>query len=50
MRHADALTSAENDYVFAKPGEVYAIYLPEGGTTGSSTPSPYVPCGQPSFQ
>ncbi len=33
MRHADALTSAENDYCFANPGRVYAIYLPEGGTT-----------------
>lgn len=33
MRHADALTSATNDYVFASPGEVYAVYLPTGGTT-----------------
>lgn len=32
MRHADALTPDPNDYVFAKPGEVYAIYLPEGGS------------------
>jgi len=33
MRHADDLTPASNDYVLAKPGEVYAVYLPEGGTT-----------------
>jgi len=32
MRHADQLTSGTDDWVFAKPGEVYAIYLPEGGT------------------
>ncbi len=32
MRHRDELTPAPNDYVFAKEGEVYAIYLPEGGT------------------
>lgn len=33
MHHADALTPLPNDYVFAKPGEVYAVYLPDGGTT-----------------
>ncbi|MGA8203276.1 MAG: DUF5060 domain-containing protein [Woeseiaceae bacterium] len=33
MHHADDLTPASNDYVLAKPGEVYAVYLPEGGTT-----------------
>jgi hypothetical protein len=33
MHHADDLTSADDDYVFAKRGEVYAVYLPEGGTT-----------------
>jgi hypothetical protein len=33
MRHADALTAADNDYVFAKAGEVYAVYLPQGGAT-----------------
>ncbi len=33
MRHADHLTDAPRDYCFAKPGEVYAVYLPEGGTT-----------------
>ncbi len=32
MRHSDGLTPAPNDYVFAKEGEVYAIYLPEGGS------------------
>ncbi|MHC4677420.1 MAG: putative collagen-binding domain-containing protein, partial [Planctomycetota bacterium] len=29
----DEFTSAEDDYCFAKPGEIYAIYLPAGGTT-----------------
>jgi Domain of unknown function (DUF5060)/Putative collagen-binding domain of a collagenase len=33
MHHADDLTPASNDYVLAKPGEVYAVYLPDGGTT-----------------
>ena len=33
MSHHDELTSARNDYCFAKRGEVYAIYLPTGGTT-----------------
>jgi len=33
MQHNDALTPAKDDYVLAKAGEVYAIYLPAGGTT-----------------
>ena len=33
MKHADALTPATNDYVLAKPGDTYAVYLPNGGTT-----------------
>jgi len=33
MRHADELTSSRSDYCFAKPGQLYAIYLPNGGTT-----------------
>ena len=33
MSHNDKLTSARNDYCFAKPGQIYAIYLPAGGTT-----------------
>jgi hypothetical protein len=32
MRHNNALTSRAENWVFAKPGEVYAIYLPEGGS------------------
>ena len=31
MTSQDELTPAKDDYVFAKPGEVYAIYIPEGG-------------------
>ncbi|MBM4026256.1 MAG: DUF5060 domain-containing protein [Planctomycetes bacterium] len=33
MSHHDELTSAPDDYCFARPGHVYAIYLPSGGTT-----------------
>jgi len=33
MRHHDELTSVPDDYCFAKPGQIYAIYLPCGGTT-----------------
>jgi hypothetical protein len=33
MTHADELTNALDAYCFAKPGEVYAIYLPKGGST-----------------
>jgi hypothetical protein len=34
MRQEDAATSGTSgsDYVFAKPGEIYAIYLPQGGS------------------
>ena len=41
MRHHDEMTSAKGDYCFADTGSVYAVYLPEGGTTdldlGTST-------------
>ena len=33
MNNNDGLTSAKDDYCLAQPGEVYAIYLPKGGTT-----------------
>jgi hypothetical protein len=33
MDHHDELTAAPDDYCFAKPGQIYAIYLPAGGTT-----------------
>lgn len=33
MHHADDLTSADGDYCFARPGHVYAVYLPQGGST-----------------
>lgn len=32
MRHRDELTPQPGDYVFAREGEIYAVYLPEGGT------------------
>ncbi len=41
MVHADGLTSSTTDYCLAKEGEVYAVYLPTGGSTsldlGTST-------------
>jgi len=33
MRHDDDLTASPKDHVYAKRGEVYAIYLSNGGTT-----------------
>ena len=33
MQPADELTPATNDWVFTKPGELYAVYIPYGGTT-----------------
>ena len=33
MKSNDGLTSSGNDYVFAKEGEVYAVYLKNGGST-----------------
>ena len=38
MAPADGLTDARDDYVFTKPGEIYAIYLPHGGTTKLQLP------------
>jgi hypothetical protein len=32
MDHRDELTPAPEDYVFARPGEVHAIYLSDGGS------------------
>jgi hypothetical protein len=32
MKHADELTPDPRDYVFAAPGEAYAVYLPNGGS------------------
>jgi hypothetical protein len=32
MRHNDGLTKSADDYCFADPGKVYAIYLPGGST------------------
>lgn len=33
MSNADDLISVRNGYCFAKAGQIYAIYLPDGGTT-----------------
>ncbi|MFH1918771.1 MAG: putative collagen-binding domain-containing protein [Planctomycetota bacterium] len=33
MHAADALTANPGDYCLARPGQVYAVYLPDGGTT-----------------
>lgn len=32
MHHADELSANPDDFVFAKPNDVYAVYLPRGGT------------------
>ena len=39
MVSADGVTNDNADYVFAKAGEVYAIYRPNGGSTGLSLPT-----------
>ena len=39
MTSADDLTAAKDDYCFAKAGEVYAVYLPAGGTTKLKLPA-----------
>lgn len=39
MTSADGLTRATDDYCFAKTGETYAVYLPEGKTTEILLPS-----------
>ncbi|MDQ3290496.1 MAG: T9SS type A sorting domain-containing protein, partial [Bacteroidota bacterium] len=33
MQNADTLTAASNDFCLALTGKLYAVYLPEGGTT-----------------
>ena len=33
MRSSDSLISNDGDYCFSKPGEIYVIYLKNGGTT-----------------
>jgi hypothetical protein len=33
MKNGNWLTRSEKDFVFAKPGEVYVIYLPDGGAS-----------------
>ncbi|SHJ60972.1 Por secretion system C-terminal sorting domain-containing protein, partial [Aquimarina spongiae] len=39
MVSADGVTSDNNDYVLAKAGNVYAVYRPNGGSTGLSLPA-----------
>jgi len=44
MAARDDLTAGRSDYCLAKPGEVYAVYLPDGGTTRldlGETPATY---------
>ncbi len=38
MQPADELTAAADDYCFARPGEVYAVYLPAGDSTELELP------------
>ncbi len=39
MVSADGVTGDGNDYVLAKAGDVYAVYRPNGGSTGLNLPS-----------
>jgi hypothetical protein len=39
MSNANELTPGPDDFVFAKPGEIYAVYLPNGGTTEIDLPA-----------
>ena len=39
MKSADELTKETDDYCFAKTGEIYAVYLPEGGSADILLPS-----------
>ncbi|MGF1494287.1 MAG: DUF5060 domain-containing protein [Microcoleaceae cyanobacterium] len=38
MRHMDDITAVNDDYVFGKTGDIYAVYLPDGGTTNIDLP------------
>ncbi|AXT56154.1 DUF5060 domain-containing protein [Aquimarina sp. AD1] len=38
MVSSDGVTSDNNDYVLAKSGSIYAVYRPNGGSTGLSLP------------
>ncbi len=39
MKSADELTKGTDDYCFAKTGEIYAVYLPEGGSADILLPA-----------
>jgi Domain of unknown function (DUF5060)/Putative collagen-binding domain of a collagenase len=39
MHNQNDLTAATDDFVFAKEGEVYVVYLPKGGTTNINLPT-----------
>lgn len=39
MVSSDAVTNDNNDYVYAKPNEVYVVYRPDGGTTAINLPA-----------
>ncbi|MEL6939572.1 MAG: Calx-beta domain-containing protein, partial [Cyanobacteria bacterium J06598_1] len=39
MENMDEITAAPSDYVLGKEGEVYAVYLPDGGTTSIDLPT-----------
>jgi hypothetical protein len=38
MQAMDDLTGRSDDYVFAKPGERYVVYLPDGAPTSLAVP------------
>jgi hypothetical protein len=39
MQNMDDITTATDDYVFGKAGEIYVVYLPKGGSTTIKLPS-----------
>jgi hypothetical protein len=39
MQSMDDLTTASDDYVFGKTGELYVVYLPKGGSTAINLPT-----------
>ncbi|TPN87772.1 CBM96 family carbohydrate-binding protein [Aquimarina algicola] len=39
MVSSDGVTSDNNDYVFAQAGKIYAVYRPNGGSTGLNLPA-----------
>ncbi|MEO1029813.1 MAG: DUF5060 domain-containing protein [Bacteroidota bacterium] len=39
MQSMDTITDEDDDYVFAKPNDIYVVYRPDGGTTNLTLPA-----------